>query len=180
VVVTTSVFQVAKLTQTIKERKTARQIAHSRILTVLDEPLLGARGNPIGVRISYRVEYDDGLDDPSYAPFANVHVDDPAGNLSTLNREVTPAIVGAYRNGEYQFTEDHVPNFLPAGFLFPQSSDLCLRWSSEAERAAVLRSGPQQYGIRIEPFRFQGVTSKAYAFQTFYDGALREGAHECR
>jgi len=176
VVVTTSVLEVAKLSQTFKDRKTARQIAHSRIESVRDELLLSARGNPIGVRIRYRVEYDEGLDDLRYAPFANVHVDDPTANLSTLNKEVRPAIIGSGKN---EFTEDFGPNFLPAGFIFPGSQDLCLRWQSKEGKAAVLRSAPQHYTIEIEPFRYRSVTTNAYAFQAFYEGALREGAKEC-
>jgi hypothetical protein len=147
---------------------------------VRDELLLGPAGNPIGVRIRYTIAYDDGLDDLHYAPFATVHLNDPTGNLLTLKKAVSPTISGRYRSSEYQFIEDHVPSFLPAGFIFPESKDACFRWSNEAERTAVLRSAPQRYQIMIEPYRHRSETANGYALRTFYQGALREGAKECR
>jgi hypothetical protein len=147
---------------------------------VRDELLLGAGGNPIGVRVRYSVAYDDGLDDERNAPFAIVHLDEPPGNLLMLKKEVSPAVSGGYEKSEYQFTEDHVPNFLPSGWIFLESKDLCLRWPNEDERTAVPRSPAQRYEILIEPYRHRSETTNAYALQTFYEGALREGAKECR
>jgi hypothetical protein len=180
VVVTASVFHISSLVRGVRERRTARQLAHSRISKVQDEPLLGAKGNPIGVRIRYSVAYADGLDDLRYAPFATVHVNDPVGNLLTLKKEASPPASGGYEKSEYQFTEDHVPGFLPSGWIFPESKDSCLRWSNQDERTAVLRSPAQRYEILIEPYRHRSVTTSVYALRTFYEGALREGAKECR
>jgi len=84
VVVTTSVPQITRLVSGVRERKTARQLAHSRISSVRDELLLGSGGNPIGVRVRYSVSYDDGLDDERNAPLAIVHLDEPPGNLLML------------------------------------------------------------------------------------------------
>jgi hypothetical protein len=178
--VTTSVFQISGLIRGVHERTTARQLAHSRVSHVRDEPLLGPGGNPIGVRIRYSVAYDDGLDDPRNAPFATVLIRDPVVNLLTLKAEVSPPVGGRYEKSEYQFTEDHVPGFLPAGFIFPESKDRCFRWSSEKERVATLQSPPQRYKIMIEPYHQLIETANAYALRAFYEGARGEGGKECR
>jgi hypothetical protein len=155
-------------------------VAHSRISKPRDELLLGPGGNPIGVRIRYSVTYGDGLDDQRYAPFATIHLNDPAGNLLPVSKQVSPAVSGRYQRLEYQFTEDHVPNFLPSSMLFPESKDWCIRWASLEQRTAALQSPPQHYQIALEPYRRQSETSNAYLLETFYEGALREGAKECR
>jgi hypothetical protein len=180
VAVTISIFQVIRLVRGVHQRRTARQLAHSRISEVRDELLLGPAGNPIGVRIRYTIAYDDGLDDLHYAPFATVHLNDPTGNLLTLNKVVSPTISGRYRSSEYQFTEDHVPYFLAPRLIFPESDGACLRWSNQQERTAALKSPPQRYRIVIEPYQQQNETTNVYALETFYEGALREGAEECR
>jgi hypothetical protein len=180
VVVATALFQITSLIRRVQERKTARQLAHSRISKLADEPLLGRAGNPIGVRIRYSVAYADGLDDLRHAPFAAVLMNAPVVNLLTLKTEVSPPVRGGYGRSEYRFTEDHVPSFLPAGFIFPESKDPCFRWSNEAQRTAVLRSLPQRYEIMIEPYRQRSETANGYALRTFYEGAIREGAKECR
>jgi hypothetical protein len=180
VAVTISVFQVTRLVRGIHERRTARQLAHSRISEVRDELLLGPAGNPIGVRIRYTIAYDDGLDDLHYGPFATVHLNDPMGNLLALNKAVSPVISGRYEKSEYQFTEDQVPMFLPPSLIFPESKDPCIRWANDDQRTAVLRSPPEHYQVIIEPYRRQSETTSQYALETFYEGALGEGAKECR
>jgi hypothetical protein len=180
IVVTTSVFQTSRLVRGAQERRTARQLAHSRISKVRDELLLGPGGNPIGVRIRYSVTYDDGLDDLRYAPFATIHLNDPAGNLLMLNKEVSPTVSGRYERLEYQFTEDHVPMFLPPRMIFPESKDWCIRWANEGQRTTVLQSPPQHYQIVIEPYRQESETTNEYPLKTFYEGAFKEGAKECR
>jgi hypothetical protein len=179
-VVATSVFQITKLVRGVRERRTARQLAHSRISKLRDELLLGPDRHPIGVRIRYSVAYEDGLDDLHYSPFATVHLNDPMGNLLVLKKEVSPAAEGRYDRREYQFTEDHVPIFVSASLIFPESKDSCIRWSNEEQRTAALQSPPQHYQIVIEPYRRQSETTNEYALKTFYEGALREGAKECR
>ena len=179
-VVTISIFQVTKLVRGVHQRRTARQVAHSRVSNVRDELLLGPGGNPIGVRIRYRVTYDDGLDDLHYAPLVTVHLHEPVSNLLASKQSVSPAVSGRYSNSEYRFTEDYVPSFLSPRFIFPESNDACLRWSSEQERAVALQSPPQHYQVVIQPHQHQSETTNTYALETFYEGALREGARECR
>jgi len=178
VVITGSVALGVSLFRGFQERRTARQLAHSRISNLRDELWLGAKGNPIGVRIHYRVEYDEGLEDLRYAPFATVHVNVPAANLLAVARQVTPPVQGAYRKSTYEFTEDFLPSF--AGHLIMEGTDRCLYWPNEAERTKVLQSGPQHCEISISPFRYQSQTANAYAYRTLYEGALKEGATECR
>jgi hypothetical protein len=179
-VVTTSVFQITKLVRGVHERRTARQLGHSRISQVRDELLLGPGGNPIGLRIRYSIAYEDGLDDPHNAPFAMVHVNDPKGNLLLLNKGVSPPADRRYERKEYEFTEDHVPMFLPPSLIFPESKDWCIRWANGEQRTAVLQSPLQRYQVVLEPYRQRSETTSEYALKTFYEGALKEGAKECR
>jgi hypothetical protein len=178
-VVTTSVFQITKLVRGVHERRTARQLAHSRVSKLRDEVLLGPEGNPIGVRIQYSVAYEDGLNDLRYSPFATVHLNDPMGNLLVRKKQVSPAAEGRYERREYQFTEDHVPIFTSASLIFQESKDSCIRWANQDQRTAALQSPSQQYEILIEPYGRQSETTNEYALKTFYEGVLREGAVEC-
>ena len=50
----------------------------------------------------------------------------------------------------------------------------------EDQRTAVLQSPPQRYQIVLEPYRQQSETASEYALKAFYEGALGEGAVECR
>jgi hypothetical protein len=179
VVVTTSVFQISGLVRGAHERRTAQQLARSRVSDIRDEPLLGAQGHPIGVRIHYSVAYAEGLDDPRYAPFATVHVDEPMQNLQPRGHSASPAVRGGYGKTEYRFTGDYVPSFLPGALVFPESRDWCMRWPSASAREALLGSPPQRYRILVEPYRSARETTGQYALRTFYQGALEEGAKEC-
>jgi hypothetical protein len=176
------------LVQAFHESRTTRQLAHSRISSVSDEPLLTAKGNPIGVRIRYTVQYDDGLDDQHYAPFAQLWTETPTlyfNSLILLRRKVMPRVDGTPRKGAYKFTEDFVPGFSPRMILF-QLPEPCFAWyvstQSSAHRASreeTLESAPQHFRIVIEPFQYTARTANAYAYRTFYDGQTREGAQEC-
>jgi hypothetical protein len=180
VLVTVCLAQALSLVRGASERKTARQVTASRIVEVTDELLLGSKGNPIGVRVRYRVRYGEGLDDLGFRPFATLHVDEPSGNLWESSESVAPEVTGAYLKADYEFTDDYVPSFLPRGFLFAHTVDPCFRWSTEAERARVLGSPAQRFSITIQPYRYEAKTTNSYALRTFYEGALKEGAMECR
>jgi hypothetical protein len=155
---------------------------------VSDEPLLTANGNPIGVRIRYTVQYDDGLDDLHYAPIAQVGTETPAlyfNTLSLVSNRTTPKVTGAYGKGTYEFTEDFVPGFSPRMILF-NVPEPCFIWyaptrspAQRASREAALDGAPQHFRIVIEPFRYTTRTANAYAYRTFYEGQMREGAKEC-
>jgi hypothetical protein len=188
VVIVMSVHVVVSSAEAFHESRTTRQIAHSRISNVSDEPLLTANGNPIGVRIRYTVQYDDGLDDLHYAPIAQVGTETPAlyfNTLSLVSNRTTPKVTGAYGKGTYEFTEDFVPGFSPRMILF-NVAEPCFIWyaptRSPAHRAsqeATLDSVPQHFRIVIEPYRYTTRTANAYAYRTFYEGQMREGAKEC-
>jgi hypothetical protein len=147
---------------------------------VVDEVLLGPGGHPIGLRLRYSVVYAEGLNDLHYMPSVTVHVREPVGNLVAVKKEVSPPAGGKYRAAVYRFVEDHVPGFLPAAQLFPESRDLCLRWSNDEQRTALLESPPQRFEILIQPYSRRSETANVYTLKTFYEGALQEGAMECR
>jgi hypothetical protein len=177
VTITVSIGEGLTLVREAHDRRTKRQLEHSRISDLRDEPLPGPKGNAVGVRIRYRVEYDQGLDDDHFAPFATVHVDIPAANLSVAGRQVTPQVGGAYPKGSYEITEDFLPNFTP--FLFRESPELCFQWPGEKWKAGVLASEPQHYQIVLQPYRLTSRTSRTYSYRDFYEGALKEGVQEC-
>jgi hypothetical protein len=176
--ITGSIAGALTLIRNAHDRKVAFQIAHSRISNVRDEPLPGPKGHPVGVRIRYRVEYDEGLDDDRWAPFATVHVVNPAANLSVAGRHVESYSGGAYAKGTYEITEDFLPNFTP--FLFRESAELCFQWPGAEWKAGVLSSGPQQYEVFIQPYRLRSQTAGTYEYRNLYEGAVAEGVRECQ
>lgn len=66
---------MARVIESYDGARTARQLAQAQLLDLSDEPLLGAGGNPIGVRITYRIRFEEGLNDTRYQPFATLHVE---------------------------------------------------------------------------------------------------------
>jgi hypothetical protein len=78
-----------------------------------DEPLLAA-GNPIGVRLRYRVAYPLGLDlDRDHGAFAQVRANHAPDLFTMLHSSVTPRVSHAFPAGTYEIIEDFVPAFLP-------------------------------------------------------------------
>jgi hypothetical protein len=167
------------------DARRADQLAHSRAFDITDEPLLGGLGNPIGVRLRYKVRFEKGLDDMRFHPFAMLHVESPPDNLLASSVVVKPRASDRYEARVYEFTEDFIPSFLPRFMRFPQlvastdGSDRCLDWGSDANRRARLDASPQQLIIRVEPLNVTQATTRSYAWSTFIEGAKREGARDC-
>ena len=176
---------MARLIESYDSARNARQLAHAQVLELSDEPLLGAAGNPIGVRITYRVRFEGGLDDIRYQPFATVHVESPPDNLAVHRVRVTPDVSGRYERGEYRFTEEFIPSFLPRFLRFPElvrsgnESDRCFSLDNDHMRRAVGGRTSQRLIVRIQAYGIEQRTTHSYALADFYDGALREGAREC-
>jgi len=176
---------IARLIEFYDNARTARQLAHAQVLDLNDEPLLGTGGNPIGVRITYRVRFEDGLDDMRYQPFATLHVDSPPDNLSVHRVQVTPKASGRYERGEYRFTEEFIPSFLPRFLRFPElarsgnESDRCFSLDNDDMRRAAGDRTTQRLIVRIQTYGVEQRTARSYALADFYEGALREGAREC-
>jgi hypothetical protein len=176
---------IARLIESYDSARTARQLAQAQLLDVSDEPLLGAGGNPIGVRITYRVRFGEGLDDRRYRPFATLHVESPRDNLAVHRVQVTPDASGRYERGEYRFTEEFIPSFLPRFLRFPEllqsgnESDRCFSLDNDSMRRAAGDRTRQRLIVRIQTYDIEQRTARSYALADFYEGALREGAREC-
>jgi len=176
---------IARLIESYDSARTARQLAQAQVLEFSDEPLLGAGGNPIGVRITYRVRFEEGLDDMRYQPFATLHVESPPDNLAVHRVQVTPNASGRYERGEYRFTEEFTPSFLPRFLRFPElvrsgnESDRCFSLDNDGMRRAAGDRTRQRLIVRIQTYRVEQRTARSYALADFYEGALREGAREC-
>jgi hypothetical protein len=178
-------FGIAWLIESYESARTARQLAHAQVLELSDEPLFGAGGNPIGVRITYRVRFEEGLDDRRYQPFATLHVESPPDNLAVHRVQVTPNASGRYERGEYRFTEEFTPSFLPRFLRFPElaprrnDSDRCFSWGNESMRRAADDRMQQRLVVQIPSYGIERRTVQSYALADFYEGATREGAREC-
>jgi hypothetical protein len=176
---------IARLIESYDAARSARQLKHAQVLELSDESLLGAGGNPIGVRITYRVRFEEGLDDTRYQPFASLHVESPPDNLAVHRVQVTPNASVRYERGEYRFTEEFVPSFLPRFLRFPElarsgnESDRCFSLDNDSMRRAAGDRTRQRFVVHIQTYGIEQRTARSYALADFYDGALREGAREC-
>lgn len=148
-----------------------------------DEALLGARGHPIGVRLRFKVRFEHGLDDTRLQPVAGLHIPSPPANMVMRDWAVTPPVSGKFPAGEYLFTQDFIPDFLPKSMRFPSSpqvaDDQCFYWGNEAHRLAATSDVKQQLEVSIMAYDIRQLTSSSYALHDFYLGAMAEGAHEC-
>ena len=168
-----------------RDARRADQLAHATAFDISDEPLLSRSGNPIGVRLRYKVRFDKGLDDMRFHPFATLHFESPPDNLLASSVAVTPKASDRYEARVYEFTEDFIPPFLPRFMHFPElaaskdGADRCFDWGNDALRRARIDASPQRLTLRIEPLNVTQATTRDYAWPTFIDGAKREGARDC-
>lgn len=164
----------------------ASQIAAARISDIVDEPLLSAAGNMIGVRVTYRVAFPKGLVDGKYAPQVNLNHPNPATNFELPRQSVTPPFSHPIVSGTYVVTIEYRPYFLPQFLMFPElaaSSDpalRCLRWGGAKQREQYLPAAAQRLSISIQDYLPAPVqTARSYRLADFYEGALKEGGREC-
>lgn len=179
-----------KTSAALKESATARQLAGINVSPVEDEMLLSRRGNPIGIRVRYKVRFADGLDDIRYRPTVSLAFVSPHVEMWELRSEITPAVEGRFDKGEYNFVVDFIPAYLPGFMRFPDASqrktDRCFYWAPLGMRAVATDSVPRRATISLNiardprgPSIRRNFQSNAYAQRTFYEGALAEGAIDC-
>ncbi len=192
-------YHVALLTPDFASRQWHDfQLRGVRVVAIDDEPLVGETGAPIGVRLTYRVNFPWGLgareqQPPAGAPTADLYLALPQHSpMDFVVRDNSLWWVGreGFVRGETSIVTDFVPLFLPLALQQPEafpSSDpknLCYRWRSAEERARLLAIKPHSLEVEIGPFglyvaRGSHRTSQMYDFGTFYDGARAVGAREC-
>jgi len=192
--VSTVAFAVFAANTAVDERQAGRtehQLGNAHMSELADEVLLSQHGNPIGIRLRYRVRFDEGLDDIRYRPSVSLNFESPSLAMSKVRSETDPIFEGGFRKGEYRFTEDFVPSYFPGFMQFPtapqRADDRCFYWGfpgaretatdSEARHATIYVVFPSS--LRDHATR-RSSSSFAYSQSYFYNSALNEGARDCR
>jgi len=174
------------------------QLGLARIAAISDEPLLGDHGRPIGVRLTFRVDFPLGLsplgqEPPVDAPMADISL---ATRTTTLldftTRDSTLWLIAkdGFPHGASSIAVDFVPPFLPSAMQHPKSfpasdpRNLCFRWKSDEQRQRMLALAAQPLSIEIGPYgRYLAPgsrrTQRAYDLSAFYESARADGATEC-
>ena len=179
-----------------------RALEGVRILDVRDEPLLSARGNPIGVRISFdAVVPRSGAYLISAATLSSASGDMiwPLHFGHSSNRRVQPAPTPQHdspydifqKDVVYSFRQDMLPNFIRYD---DDTKTLCLaevrtKYITEADFLSALGAN-RDIGLRTEihvngeyyPVNVvaaEGVTSRRYDLQAIYATIAKEGGGRC-
>jgi hypothetical protein len=172
------------------------QLAVARVESIADEPLADSTGRAIGVRLTFRIRYPEGLSAMGSQPPA----DSPMPDLSVpwetsvlvdfVTRRLEPLAAGDLPPGVTTFTADCVPAFMPLAIQQPgafapgDSANWCLRWRDDAQRERALAAEAQPLAIAIGPYgRYVApgtrTTSRSYRLAEFHESARALGAREC-
>jgi len=164
-----------------QESLSLQAMQQARLVGLEDEALLTPRGNPIGVRLRYRVQYPE----RAIALLAS-HPSDPlVSNAYWMPPNITFRLVSQRADllagGIYAITDDLVPEFMPGFLTRPgRSTDRCFSWASRtSNRVAILDTPAEPLHVWLSDSYRQAQTAHAYALRRFYVGALNEGAREC-
>lgn len=162
-----------------------RIAAATQVFNLRDEPLLSAKGNPIGVRLHYSMRFPNS-DYFWHTPSLRASKDFGASIWADgqfTEPAVTPPLVPGentaprYEQGkQYDFTADVLPYFLVWN---KEKTQLCI-----LEPPAHYETGFQRliagesirYKIHVNGTKFEGETANAYSPKTFYESATKEGA----
>jgi hypothetical protein len=176
---------------------------------VMYEPLRSAAGRPIGVRVTYDVEFSHGGE---YNPQVNVYAGNPEdgilGTMRVVNSSLEPVPRLAHSPGElagsnhresvlaygadflyeartnYHFSADLVPGFISPG---NSGRPVCIwregfRTARDPEKwfASVLsREQPGTYRVTIGNNMFEGRIENAAGEGTLYRSFVAEGTQDC-
>ena len=186
----------------LKEWNGQRAVEGVRVLDVRDEPLLSARGNPIGVRISFdAVVPRTGAYSISAATLSSAsgemiwplqfgHMSGMAVQPAPTNRSDSPYQV-FHKDITYTFTQDMLPNFLQYDekTKTPCLAEVRTKYITEPDFLSAL-SGNRDISLRVE-IQVNGeynaasvvaanrVTSRRYDMQAIYDTIAKEGSGRC-
>ena len=164
----------------------ARIRKEARLIRIDDEELLTARGNPIGVRLRYEVNYPEGSGELiRHIPPADLSMIPPPYLSGFWARTTESRTLNATDDA---MTVDVFPEFMPGMIRFGElpsslgigSSDACFWWPRGARgRTAALTTPPQAFWIYLSTPKYSSRTKRSYDLHRFYEGALSEGAKEC-
>lgn len=184
-------FAIFATDTALKRSRTQQQLSNAHMSEVADEVLRSPRGNPIGIRLRYTVRFDQGLDDIRYRPMVSLRFDSRSAGMWEVRSETDPSIRGSFAKSDYRMTDDFIPGYFPGFMRFPdapqRADDRCFDWAG-ADREKVLRAGAERATISVSfaSSPDTGVIARnsssglAYSQKTFYNGALKEGARECK
>jgi hypothetical protein len=181
----------------LRALKGQRTIDAIDVRDIRDEPLVSARGNPIGIRLTFELRVPEtvvaNVSASVFAPVAG-QTPGPLQLARSHQRSIDPApeSEGAYyvfRKGEvYRFTEATLPNFLSYD---EKTREPCLRPTEvpDAELPNILATtAPARYQTAIlvssefAPTNEQlaeYVTSLQYDVKSMYQTIVREGNRRC-
>ncbi len=163
-----------------------RLAAATEVLQVHDEPLLSAKGNPIGIRLRYSLRFPNSdyfTQTAMLRTYKDVGVSIWADGRFAEPTVTPPMAKGKYgapryeQGKQYDFQVDAIPNFLMEN---RDKTRLCV-----LEPPAEYREGFEKlmssdeairYRIEIVGTNFGGYTEHGYSPKIFYESALKEGA----
>ena len=195
-----------KTTITSALQKRAMQAVEIR--DVRDEPFLSARGNPVGVRVSFEAVFPRGgrlsVSPTLYAVDERYHhYQTSMGHLAgtSVSPEPEKGDSGEYHfvpGGVYQFSADFYPIFITidnSGGRGLKKGDICL-WeestptlSADALRRFLREPVETAYSVEIKVSgntyftaprqAYSGTTTASYSLKDIHEAALLEGALPC-
>lgn len=161
--------------------------------------LLSKGGNPIGIRMTYSIEFPStGYRAPS--PFLTP--EDPYLNESSvsfsmrgINQSITPTLERenlSHRGVRYSFATDLIPAFIQenksetrlcisqafAGPMQARVEEILRTPKGEKKTRFRVAISDTDYGMR-ESRGGDQFTQGAYSLKTFYESAVRDGARDC-
>src|SRR5262249_33152960 len=149
-----------------------RRAAATLVFNVHDEILLSEKGNPIGIRLRYSMQFptsDYFWQSPTLTHQTDLSLETWADGR-ILDQEIEPLMtldqsgVRRYERGKtYNFTMEFIPNFL---MWNPRRTKVCiLNPPAEYQTAfeSLLRNGVRvPYRVRISGTKFEGLTDNPY------------------
>ena len=164
-----------------------KRAAATQVFDVHDEPLLSAKGNPIGIRLRYSIRFPNS-DYFWHTPMLRAEQSGVTfwadGRLAqpVIDPPMYPGKYGALRyvqGKQYTIRLDVLPNFLMQD---PARKKLCIVQPPPEYRdsfAKLIADGrAMHYKVSVNGTRYDQPTENTYSPKVFYDSAVKEGAVE--
>ena len=176
-------------------------LARSSVLEMTYEPFHSSDGNPLGLRLRYRIRFAaDALISavPRVSPLYSERDWRGVVDMKPLQGDITPAPEfrgsssltnlimnrgrASYRAGvTYSFTVDMVPGYVIQGV---RSGRFCLyerKFERNWNRWAAIRAGtaPLPYSVSMRDLHYDAEVPSFFPQGTFYESFVRAGAADC-
>jgi hypothetical protein len=181
-----------------------QKIIRAHIEKWSDELLLSEKGNPIGIRLKYSMQFPL---DGSYSPYPQLYPErvgsryaailsmriqkgtvEPLPHIATNNGQMVIGVRADYQTGTtYNFTVDLVPNYVTYN---EQNKSFCLQtkaYGQQALREKFMREEMNEMRVRFRlsvsgtdlDGRQPALTENAYAPGLWFQSLLKEGIADC-